>query len=228
MNIQKAKNICEEFKLNLPENFEIASVSATSKIPFKALTLREALFHRVSDLSNIACDLYEKESMISAFIITRAIMETSAVLYALYLNIQKTLKNKSLTNIDDVLMKIMWGTKNDVEFFPEAYNVLGLIDKLTNECSDFRAAYNVLSEYTHPNSRGVYWSYVDLDKENYIVNFSKKTNAAALNSGYTVLIANLEIFKTFYNQLGDIFNDFILLCEEDQNQTSNNALQGTS
>jgi hypothetical protein len=54
------------------------AISQTSKLPYKALLYREGLVWRMGELSRVAFDNFETERLVSAILLTRAAVETSA------------------------------------------------------------------------------------------------------------------------------------------------------
>lgn len=124
-DIAAAKALIYQFKSNLPSRVDPASLTWKSKIPWKAVNVREALLYRITELGESAIDLYEKENrIISAFIITRAVHEVTALFYSFYLKLKKVTDEQSLENFDDFLMKLLFGWKNDKDF-PDAINQMG-------------------------------------------------------------------------------------------------------
>lgn len=49
--LSHSKRLVNEFKLNLPKKVYAADLSVKSKIPFKAVPLREVLLYRVTELA---------------------------------------------------------------------------------------------------------------------------------------------------------------------------------
>lgn len=136
--LQEAKDLVNKIKLNLPDSYEIASISVKSKIPFNALTLREAIIHRVSELSEVAYQLYYSNKVISAFIITRSLMETVAILYSIHNEIEKVNNSKKIANINSFFIRLLYGCR-DIDWLPKPpYNILTAIDKIDKSFEGFR------------------------------------------------------------------------------------------
>ena len=81
MTLDYVKALTQQIVASLPQRLDPATISLTAKLPFRAMSLREALIHRVADLSEAAVRLYESGQTLPAFVITRALMETAASLY---------------------------------------------------------------------------------------------------------------------------------------------------
>jgi hypothetical protein len=76
-----AKQLAMDIREALVGEVAAASFTLKSKLPYKAAVLREALMHRMSDIVDIALDLYDADRRVSAFIQTRAAIETMALLF---------------------------------------------------------------------------------------------------------------------------------------------------
>ncbi len=100
--------------------------SRTAKIPWKAEALRAALIHRCIDISGSACDLLENGRIVPGVILTRAAMETMALICTLAKKIQDTLAGTDLAEVDKFLVSAAIGTKDPVskkQIPVDAYNV---------------------------------------------------------------------------------------------------------
>ncbi|MBW2605065.1 MAG: hypothetical protein JRE28_12245, partial [Deltaproteobacteria bacterium] len=116
-DIEICKELVALFKNNLPSRVDPASLTWESKIPWKAMALREALLYRVAELSESAIDLYEKGNRtISAFIITRAVHETTALFYSFYERLEKVTSSRFLGDFDEFIMRLLFGWKGDPDF----------------------------------------------------------------------------------------------------------------
>ena len=54
-----AKQLASDIRSSLPKELYAGSFTLKSKIPYKASSFREVLIHRVSDLADVAVELYE-------------------------------------------------------------------------------------------------------------------------------------------------------------------------
>ena len=100
--LEEAKQLSRRLSSNLPKKIVAASLSYYSKLPFKAFSLREALIHRIAELSEVAVELFESEKLVSAIIMTRSVYETTSVLYWLYKSLEKVYIKKELGNMDNL------------------------------------------------------------------------------------------------------------------------------
>lgn len=213
-DIATSKALVTEFKYNLPSRVDPASLTWESKIPWKAMSLREALLHRITELGESAIELYQKgDRTISAFIITRAVHETTALFYSFYERLEQVTERRSLGDFDEFLMKMLFGWKSDAEF-PVAFNILTAVDKLNKQIDTFRDHYDRLSEFCHPNYSGVFGSYAKINHETAWVDFGAQVRTLSPVVGLSPLVASLGVFKHFYNKSADLIPTLIEICED--------------
>src|SRR5215475_4101125 len=82
--LELAKQLALNIRGSLPKALYAGSFTLKSKLPYKATSFRELLIHRVSDIADVAIELYESNRLVPAFILTRALVETTAILYWLH------------------------------------------------------------------------------------------------------------------------------------------------
>lgn len=213
-DIETAKRLVLAFKDNLPKRVDPASLTLNSKLPFKAVSLREVILYRMTELGEVAIELFEKKKMVSAFIIVRAASETVAMLYWLHKKMKNVVVNQKVGDIDDFLMKVSFGRKDDKEL-PEPYNILTAIKHIDKEFKGFEGAYNSLSEFAHPNWSGCSGSYSRINKKNVWLDLGTEVREVPLDIGLSPLIGALEIFYVYYAKIGDLIPDFIKICDDD-------------
>ena len=212
--LELAKNLISEFKSNLPERVDPASLSMKSKLPFKAISLREVLFYRITELGEVAIELFERKKVVSAFIMTRSVMETAGMLCLLCKKIEKVVDDRNVGGIDDFLMKALFGAK-DGKGPTEALNILTAINHTNNKVDNFRDVYDSLSEFAHPNWSGVSGAYSKIDKENIWVDLGAEVKEIPLCIGLSPLVGTLEFFTVVYNNMADYLPNFVEICDED-------------
>lgn len=198
-----AKQLASNIRDSLPKELYAASFTLKSKLPYKATSFREVLIHRVSDIADVAIDLYEKDRLVPAFIVTRAVVETTAVIYWLYQKSREFLEKQDEKSFDEFLMKGLLGSKDGTTEI-ESYNVLTAVDCLDKEFPDLRDMYNTLCEFTHPNWSGVMGSYSRIEKGKYLLHLGREFRKPPLAFGLGPLIGCLAIFQDYYNRLADV------------------------
>jgi hypothetical protein len=195
--LQLAADIRNSLLKELPAN----AFTLRSKLPFKAASLREVLIHRVSDLSDVALELFKGEKLVPAFIITRSVAETTALIYRLDQKSNEFITNRDERAYDEFLMKGLLGSR-DGTTPEESHNVLTIIEHLDKEFDGLSKMYAKLCEFTHPNYFGAMGSYSRQDKENYVLLLGRDQRRPPLAFGLGPLIGCLAIFTDFYNAAG--------------------------
>ena len=211
--LAKAKQLSRRLSSNLPKEIEAASLSLSSKLPFKAVSLREVLIHRIAELSEVAIELFELKKIVPAIIMTRAVFETTAVLYWLYKSIKQVCATKELGNIDEFFMKSLFGSK-DEERLPESYNILTAINHTDKDSQGYRNAYNSLSEFAHPNWSGLSGAYSKLNREKRILELGKELGNIPLSVALPLLLGALTLFIDCYNEMETYLLQFNEICDK--------------
>ena len=223
--LEEAKGRCATLTECLPSRVDPASISIKAKIPFKAMDYREALYYRTEELARISCELYDRKELASAALLTRACLENVAAMWYLKENIQKVIDKEEVGDIDDILMRLLHGSKNDITCL-EAINVLTFINTLSKDLHEFKKNYESLCEYSHPNWAGTAFLYSQPNTEKIWTDFGKNVRNTESVSivGLVNLNVALSIFEHSYNLIGEMMPDFINICEKDI-EASNNAPQ---
>jgi len=210
----------DSFKSSLPSRVDPAEIGSRSKIPFKALTYREALLHRITELADSSIGFLSSENKaVSGFILTRATYETMAMLFVLHSKIDDVVKSKEVGDFDDYIMNYTFGWRTEGnDGLPKIPNILGAIDKVDKILDGkYRRAYEDISEYCHPNCAGVHSSYVKYDKTNIWADIGAQFTKLKTDPTVGTLYATLEMFEHYYNDISTLMNDFIEICEDEIN-----------
>jgi hypothetical protein len=215
--LKKSKKLVHKLKSHSPKSVDASSLSPKSKLPFKAMSIRDLLYHRFAELTDVAVRLYESNKVVSASILTRASLETFALLYYLYKKMQDVVETNVVGEIDDILMKILFGCK-DGSLPIESVNILTAIDHFDKQFGPnkklLRHFYDMLSESSHPNWFGTGGAYGILDQQNrrYILG---TTNHSASTLCVLALLTTLEGFHLYYLKIGEVSEAFIAICDRD-------------
>lgn len=196
-----ARKLATNIRDSLPEKVYAGSYTLRSKLPFKADSLREVLIHRVSDLADAALDLYETRMLVPAFVITRSVVETTAMVYRLHQKSAEFSTSHDIEAYDQFLMKGLLGSR-DGTTSEESHNVLTAIQHASKEFDGLENMYATLCEFTHPNYSGAMGSYSRLDRENHVLLLGKDHQTPPLGFGLGPLIGCLAIFTDHYNAAG--------------------------
>ncbi len=199
---------------NLPRRVDPMAVSPTAKLPFKALSYREALIWRMAELGRSALDSFTNDNLASAILLTRATLETTAALWYLCAKVDSALTSGAVGDIDAYLMRLIMGSKTDTDM-PQAINVLTFVDQANKDIEGFRHQYDILSEFAHTNWSGTTGLYSKVDLKRFWTDFGSdvRNNEGPRRIGVINLSVALGMFERSYNRLADIMPAFISLCE---------------
>ena len=79
--------------------------------PARALHLREACFHRITELAESACDAFRNGNNVVGYLLARAIMETFALFWYFLDEVRDALKDEDIVDLRAVLTRMMAGAK---------------------------------------------------------------------------------------------------------------------
>jgi len=208
-HLAEVQDFSARLNASLPNGIEIAALTLKSKLPFKALSIRELLIHRVAALSSAAVDLFKQQQAIPAVILTRAIVETVAVMLVFHDRLDRFLKDqlKDVADFDDFLMRCLLGSKNNPEM-PTATNILTFIDRVEKKVPGFRSVYDGLCECAHPNWAGTLGAFGEIDREKFEVKLGPAETSTAYTVGLAALSGALMMFEHYYKESGDLVRAF--------------------
>src|SRR5258706_10143551 len=139
--IAESRRLCEILQGKLPTfHFPspIATVELTENslvtvmIPSKFEAVVGSLAWRAHDFATLASDLLTAGRVIPGAVITRSLMETTALVYCVHKKTKRALTDLHLEELDSFLVRCMSGDRlNKGE--PESPNVLTLIQSLDKE-----------------------------------------------------------------------------------------------
>lgn len=148
---------------SLPEFIEVAALGVRSKAPYQLLVVREALIWRTEELARNAQNSLQSDDFAVAAILTRSITENAALIWKLKDILEKR-ADKSSEELNTALMRALAGSTT-LEKAPDPYNVLSCLDSLNKTIEGARQTYESLSEFAHPNWRGVMGLYSKTDDD---------------------------------------------------------------
>ena len=168
MNMDEVSQRLNEIRALLPSGVDPKFKRFHSNIPFKIISIRDALLHRLVNLGEESLLLHDAKSLIPFLLTVRACLETAALLFSLNKYIEASMAGNSLDQLVEQLQRTALGSRNASTNF-DSVNILGAIDKLEKSYPGIRKQYDDLSEYCHPNFEGVLCSYSELSDENSFV-----------------------------------------------------------
>ena len=207
--MKDSMDILQEISQNFSRKIFVAQLGVKQKSPFLALSLREALIFRVEEVGRSAHEALAKKDLCSATILARASLENAALMWAVY-ELVRDRKGVDDDAFNEKLRRLALGWKGDKEF-PDAINVLNMIDAMDKFLKGARYDYNMLSEVVHPNFNGVIGMYCIIDKEEFSAAFGR--NLKGYNTRATAasmaLAVSLSLSKYAYNSISDMMKDWI-------------------
>lgn len=205
-----------ELENMLPGQCDPAIISLVAKTPFKLASIRDLLVHRVYDISEQAIALFETQHPIPAIILARAAFESAAMMHYALEKTRQCVDGKSIDQIDDDLMRVLLGAKNDFSTFT-SINIMTAMEKLDNWCNGSMTMYEDLSEFSHPNWSGCLGSYGTTDEETRILHLKTeiKTGDFPYVQGMTAVAISLGTAIHFFNEISRLMPSFVDLCERD-------------
>ena len=212
--LKEAKDYAAKLAAALPKRIQAAALTRRCKLPFKALAIRELLLHRTVALTEAAVDLFEKDAVIPAVILTRSIVETLAVLFEFHEQLQRFLKEETKDHraLDEFLMRCLMGSRNHPDAdMPTSVNILTLIDRVEKTAPGFRSVYDSLCECAHPNWAGTFGAFGCAVTETSELELGPQTHIPAHSAGLSMLSGSLMAFEHYYQESGALvhqLNDY--------------------
>lgn len=197
----KARLLAEAVASCLPESIPATALPLQSKIPFKVLSLREVLFHRVSALASPAVSLLESGNLVAGILLARAVMETVAFVAVLGYELKKFVKNPDVGKFDAHLTRCLLSNRlgtGGVEDKYAAENIMHFIDTVSKKKKGYRTMYLKLCEFAHPNYDGVLGSFGSLNRETFVLALGQTTGNGA-EAGSEALAKALDILVRSYD-----------------------------
>ena len=105
--LRKGLEFNGRLKTSLPPRIDPATISTRAKIPFKALCIRDVMLYRVSELADAALACYQRDQLVVAATLTRALLESVALLYWLFNELQAAVAAEDTSKIDEFLARII-------------------------------------------------------------------------------------------------------------------------
>ncbi len=212
---------------HLPKIISRNNVSDTSKTALKAYLIHASLLYRYHDLAKNSASLSKEGAIIPALILARAAFETAALLFYTHTKIDTVVKNRDISEIDDILMRIMLGEKQqqitgDTDI--SAINILTVVDLLDKEMKKIgvqgiRGLYDSLCEFAHPNFCGALGSYAEAAKDNpFHYAFGVEPEYLDADMPLPFLYTSLLILENYDRELTKILPIFTKLHESSKPQ----------
>jgi hypothetical protein len=212
---------------HLPKIISRKEVSDISKSALKAHLIHASLLYRYHDLAKNSARLSREGSIIPALILARAAFETAALLYYTHTKIKTAVKDRDVSEIDNILMRIMFGERQQQitgETNISAINILTVIDLLDKEMEKLgvqgiRGLYDGLCEFAHPNFCGAFGAYADAAKDDpFSCAFGVKPECLDADMPLPFLHTSLLILENYDMALTKVLPEFTKLHESSRPQ----------
>jgi hypothetical protein len=211
------QSVVDLLKASLPKQAPL--VFSTSIDPLRALHLREACMHRITELVESACKAFNQGNNVSGYILARAIFETFALFWYFIDAVKKGLQYRDIEELRKILTRMLIGSKAEpskenvrrafreegegiAEGRLEPIHVATLIDHVKKQIPPFEDHYNFLCEIAHPNAMGLIRAYVKNDWDKQVTHFGKEHGSFGghLESDLGALVISLESFIELYKE----------------------------
>jgi alkylhydroperoxidase/carboxymuconolactone decarboxylase family protein YurZ len=208
-DMREARARTTALRESLPQTVDAAALGVWSKAPFQILCTREALIWRTEELARSACDALERRDLAVAALLVRAMIENAALTWRLMevLDEWKALPPKERA---ELLASMMIGSRLWPDA-PKALQILTCIDRMDKKVKGIRASYDILSEAAHPNWRGVFGMYAEVDEPTFTAHFGRGLRSSDATKGQIVdvLLGALGSFEVAYNRISDAMPSFL-------------------
>lgn len=205
--IEESRRLCLALKQRLPQRQSLSpdatflganGESITVKLPCKLQALVGSLAWRAHDFGTLACDLFRDQRVVPGAVITRALMETTALVYSVWKKTNQALSDSKLEALDDFLVLCLSGNrlgKGD----PKSPNVLTAIQAVNKEpgCEQYEGFYASLCEFCHPNALGSFYAYCRFDDATRVTSFGHNRGLTEGNDVAFSLVFALEVLLEF-------------------------------
>ena len=211
-SIARIKELLSLFDRRIAPTVDKENTSPISKVPYKLLCLRALYQIRICDLGYASHLLYMKKAYVPAFVLTRAVMETVAMLHVCFSKVSVSVEGNSIDGIDDFLMQALLGTRDGTGSIKH-YNAVTAVQHVGKRNKAFEELYLGLCEFTHPNWAGVSLAYSEQIDEGHMVIKTIKDSSFADTIGIKPLMASLMLFDEIYDGIEKLIPKFTEVCD---------------
>lgn len=164
---------------------------------------QQVSLRRIVDLADGAETFYQEGRLLPACTLTRSVMETVAIQYAVWKKLSAFTDTSDFQGIHKLLMSVVFGRRDKGDDWTnKSLNVLTAIDHLEKHFSGFRSEYDRLSEYVHPGLAGGYGMYVRKERDKLRSHFGQNPLRLEMNPwGRSELKCALLVAVTFIELL---------------------------
>lgn len=212
--IEESRRLCLALKQRLPRPhmpspdatfLNAKGESITVKVPSKLLAVVGSLAWRAHDFGTLACDLFEHQRVVPGAVITRALMETTALVYSVWKKTNQAVAEMNLKALDDFLVRCLSGNRLGTGD-PEAPSVMTAIQAVDKEsgCDHYMDFYASLCEFCHPNALGSFYAYCMFDDASRMLSFGHNRGLTKGNDVAFSLVFALEVLLEFLARIDSL------------------------
>ena len=207
--LSRLREVCDAQQQSLPREIDVAAFNVWSKAPFQLLCVREALIWRVNEQARFALSALERREVAAAALLARAVAEGTALIWKLRDLLMRHDK-LSAKELNDLLLRAFAGARKDDDF-PKSFHVMDLLREMEAIVPGYMAAYDQLSELSHPNGQGVFGLYGTVDPQKYLAIFGVDPERALFTAARitNALLGALELFNYAYNSISDLLPPYL-------------------
>ncbi|CAN7781069.1 hypothetical protein LJR296_008007 [Cupriavidus necator] len=201
--IEEARAIAARLKAALPEAVDAISQGIDHKTIFYLLVARESLLHRVSALADDALPLIDAGRHLSAAILVRSMLESTAVLGFLLRSLETLERTSDVQALYKRVAKVVVGSRNGDEGSPVSVHVLDAIREadIRLPVPGLMRLYETLSEFAHPNWSGLMGTFGTHESALH-VRFGGQPRATPALGPHLAII--LSSFEYLYELVGEV------------------------
>lgn len=194
----------------LPESIDLLALHKRYKAPGKVQMLSESLVWRQEELCRNALAALDRENFVTAALLTRAAMETTAALVYLHSLVTRSIEKGCSPELEEKLTGFLTGSKiwEDIGGAIHVNDMLREVAKVIP--GYFDEHYAMLSEIAHPNWSGTMGAYGMIDKEAMVVRFGRGGRSPENQQGTIIgrLAGSVGLFIGYYEMLGAMLPQF--------------------
>ena len=220
-HLKEARSLLQQFP-RLPETLEFSLVQGKAlSIRAKVQLARETLLWRVQDIAGTALTLYEDGKEIPAFILTRAVFETAAMIFLIHERLEHIVKSQKLGDISQFLSRVVAGASGDKREWANGTPMTPIrigkaVRRLEKKFRDtvggrgLDSDYAFLSDFVHPSYFGTLMAYAEHKEKNGVITFNlgkAQEQLRGRSTGVSLLSMGLDFAQHYYRELGSILKE---------------------
>ena len=187
---------------------------------------RQVILRRTTDTADGALSFFEQQRLVPACILTRSVVETTAVQYYVHKKLILHTEKADHQSIHKLFMSAVFG-RRDQEWRQSPIQVLTAIDHLDKKFPGFRSEYDRLCEYVHPNLAGGYGTYVRREDDHFVSYFGNNPQGLEMGPwGQMELCIALTVANEIDHQLCLFHPQLVSMAEQHVPNTPPNERPG--